>query len=389
MALSATRREFLLKSLKLSAYVSLGPTLLSLSQVVEAKVPSAIRRYGDLAQPDANDIRLPRGFKARVIAESRQKVAGYRWHRSPDGGACFPTESGGWNYVSNCEEFFLTGGGASAIEFDAQGQIIAARRVLGGTTRNCAGGATPWNTWLSCEERDLGLVWECDPKGVKSASSKPALGAFKHEAVAVDPVYEHLYLTEDESDGCFYRFIPANGLPNLDAGELQVAEVDATGGVSWVTLPNPRPRFYERRTRKQIDSATRFNGGEGIWYHDGFVFFTTKGDNRVWVLDTQTQSLDILYDKDTSSNPILSGVDNVTVSPLGDILVAEDGGDMQIVLLDAQGNASPFLQIIGQDSSEITGPAFSPDGKRLYFSSQRGKSVGRRLGYTYEVTGPF
>ena len=389
MTMSASRREFLLKSLKLSSYLALGPSLLSLSQVVEAKVQSTIRRYGELGEPDANGIRLPSGFQSRLIAESRARIAGYRWHRSPDGGACFPAEEGGWYYVSNSEEFFLSGGGASAIQFDANGSVIGAQRVLGGTTRNCAGGATPWNTWLSCEERDLGLVWECDPSGKRRAASKPALGAFKHEAVAVDPIHEHLYLTEDESDGCFYRFVPKNSLPDLNEGDLQVAQVEDSGQVNWLSVPNPNPRLYQRRTRKQLAQATLFKGGEGIWYHQGFVFFTTKGDNRVWVLDTQSQVLDILYDKDLSNNPILSGVDNVTVSPLGDILVAEDGGDMQIVLLDAQGNAEPFLQIVGQDNSEITGPAFSPDGQRLYFSSQRGKNAARRLGFTYEVTGPF
>jgi secreted PhoX family phosphatase len=68
------------------------------------------------------------------------------------------------------------------------------------------------------------------------------------------------------------------------------------------------------------------------------------------------------------------------------MLVAEDGDDMQLCLLGPNGEAAPLLQVLGHPSSEIAGPAFSPDGTRLYFSSQRG---GDGRGVTYEVTGPF
>ena len=53
---------------------------------------------------------------------------------------------------------------------------------------------------------------------------------------------------------------------------------------------------------------------------------------------------------------------------------------------DLTGLALPFLRVVGQGGSELAGPAFSPDGSRLYFSSQRGRD-GR--GITYEVSGPF
>ena len=122
------------------------------------------------------------------------------------------------------------------------------------------------------------------------------------------------------------------------------------------------------------------------------MYFTTKGDNRVWELNTDTQKLQVIYDKETSANPVLSGVDNVTVSGQGSVLVAEDGGDMQIVVLTPEGEIVPLLQIVDQDDSEITGPAFSPDGTRLYFSSQRGEfrdNLSNGPGLTYEITGPF
>jgi secreted PhoX family phosphatase len=79
-------------------------------------------------------------------------------------------------------------------------------------------------------------------------------------------------------------------------------------------------------------------------------------------------------------------VDNVVVSRSGDLYVAEDGADLQLCLITPDRIVAPFLQVLWQDGSELTGPAFSPDGQRLYFSSQRG---GDGRGLTYEVTGPF
>lgn len=96
---------------------------------------------------------------------------------------------------------------------------------------NCAGGPTPWGTWLSCEEADRGRVWECDPTKPGQGVVKPAMGTFAHEAVAVDPVNERLYLTEDKRDGRFYRFVPAN-YPDLDEGVLEVARLGAGGSVT-------------------------------------------------------------------------------------------------------------------------------------------------------------
>lgn len=349
---------------------------------------------GPLQAPDNNGIRLPQGFTSRIVAVSLLPVAGYTWHEFPDGGATFAQPDGGWIYVSNSESVAVFSGGASAIRFSADGQIVSAYRILGGTQLNCAGGPTPWGTWLSCEEIAFGFVHECDPTGANAARKLRSLGAFKHEAAAVDPVYRHVYLTEDESDGCLYRFTPGN-YPDLSQGRLEVASVDwASGHVSWRTLPFPDPTSNPLTllfpTRRQVSSSAHFNGGEGIWYHDGTVYFTTKGDNRVWALDTHTQILRIVYDFASSPTPVLRGVDNLTVSPSGQLLVAEDGGDMQLVVLDPNGNAAPLLQVDGQSQSEITGPALNPAGTRLYFSSQRGPfNDGQSLGVTYEVAGPF
>ena len=115
----------------------------------------------------------------------------------------------------------------------------------------------------------------------------------------------------------------------------------------------------------------------------------TTGDNRIWAYDTRSDEISILYDDDFFSEPILRGVDNVTVSPRGDILVAEDGDDMQLVALTPNGDVEPILQVVGHDSSEITGPAFDPSGTRLNFSSQRGATGESSDGVAFEVSGPF
>jgi len=99
--------------------------------------------------------------------------------------------------------------------------------------------------------------------------------------------------------------------------------------------------------------------------------------------------LSVIYDKETSPNPILSGVDNVTVSQDGELIISEDGGDLQVVAITALGRLLPLAQLVGHDDSEVTGPAFSPDGTRLYFSSQRGTGGTSGDGLTYEITGPF
>lgn len=345
--------------------------------------------YGPLTAADANGLRLPAGFRSRVIARTGQQVAstGYAWHGAPDGGACFPRASGGWVYTSNSELPLV--GGASMVEFDSAGNIVAARRILADTNVNCAGGPTPWGTWLSCEEWELGQVWECFLDGTP-ARRHHDLGTFAHEAVALDPVRRRVYLTEDQSNGRFYRHVPSTW-GDLSSGTLTAAQVrwdndQRLGGrVTWREVPDDvSARLWPFST-----FTTGFNGGEGCWYDDGLIYFTTKGDNRVWTYDAASERLDVIYDVALTPDAALRGVDNVVVSRSHDIYVAEDGGDMQICVLSAEGVVAPFLQLEGHTGSEITGPAFSPRGDRLYFSSQRGRDNNPLSGMTFEVIGPF
>ncbi|MFY0574147.1 alkaline phosphatase PhoX [Cystobacter fuscus] len=386
--MTLNRRNFLQLSAVGGTALALGPSFWRQAYAAPAKPGTS--PYGAMSgSADANGVRLPAGFSSRIIARSGAKVAntGYTWHGAPDGGACFPVSGGGWIYTSNSEKTLGTGG-VSAIRFDGGGAITGAYRILSNTTSNCAGGRTPWGTWLSCEEYSGGRVWECDPTKASQGVVRPALGTFSHEAVAVDSDDYRLYLTEDSTSGRFYRFTPS-AYPSLDAGTLEAARVSGdplTGAtVTWEPVSASKPASQQSNASR----TTVFNGGEGCWYDRGTVYFTTKGDNRVWAYTPASSRLEIIYDDNLYPNSPLTGVDNVTVSSSGDIFVAEDGGDLQICIITPERVVAPLLQLVGHNSSEITGPAFSPDGKRLYFSSQRGTSGTNGGGITFEVTGPF
>ncbi|MET9517745.1 alkaline phosphatase PhoX [Streptomyces sp. NPDC002994] len=380
------RRSFLRGAVIGTSAAAFGGTLWRGAAYAAPAQPGA-GPYGAIGSADANGIRLPAGFTSRVIARSGQRVGStaYTWHNAPDGGDCY-ADGTGWIYVSNSE--INPSGGAGAVRFSSTGAITGAYRILSSTRTNCAGGKTPWNTWLSCEEVDRGYVYETDPWGVKAAVRRDAMGRFKHEAAAADPVRKTIYLTEDVTDGCFYRFTPTTW-GDLSAGRLEVLKMGSgtSGPVTWATVPDPSGATA---TRNQVSGAKRFTGGEGCYYANDTCWFTTKGDGRVWQYNAAAQTIELAYDDSlVNGTAPLTGVDNVTGTSSGDLFVAEDGGNMEICVITPDDVVATFLRIEGQSSSEITGPAFSPDGRRLYFSSQRGTSGSSSGGITYEVTGPF
>lgn len=350
--------------------------------------PATFAGYGLLGAPDANGLRLPEGFTSRVVATTGEPVgdSGYAWHTAPDGGAVFAQPDGGWIYVSNSE---FVPGGVGMVRFDQDGEIVGARSLLTGSVLNCGGGVTPWGTWLSCEEHDGGVIYEVDPTGATEPTQRPALGVFKHEAAASDGAEQVVYLTEDVPEGGLYRFRPATW-GDLATGTLEVltksvGSADDVG--TWVAVPDPTA--LAGPVRDQVPDAWRFDGGEGIDVFDSIVFFSTKGDNRLWRLEpsgNDQATVTVAWDSATAPTDAaatVDAVDNVVMGPNQLPFVAEDGAGMHLVVVAADGSMWPVVHVTGPEGSEVTGPAFSPDGTRLYFSSQRDP------GRTYEVTGPF
>lgn len=354
--------------------------------------------YGPLGSPDANGIRLPAGFSSRVIARTGTDIGPrpYNFHILPDGMGTYKTSDGGFILVSNSEMIDLPPLyeiGAASIRFDKNFNVTDAYPILKNTSVNCAGGVTPWKTWLSCEEVDRGKVFECDPWGVKPSVERPALGVFKHEACCVDPVGKQVYLTEDLGDGCLYRFTP-DSYPDLSSGRLDAAVVQEDGKVNWVEVPDPQFTGLTP-TREQVPGATRFRRGEGMWFDEGTVYFATTQDDRVYAYDPETTYLEVLYDGVALGDEApLNDSDNVTVSPIsGDLYVCEDAGDLQVCIISTEGEAAAFCQVNLEDHrvSELTGPVFDPTGSRLYFTSQRARFAGEpaSAGIVYEIRGPF
>jgi len=375
------RRDFLLRGGSALVGATTGSSLWSRAWACPAT--GGPGPYGPLLAADANGLMLPAGFRSRVVARGGELVGAtvHTWHSAADGAAVF-RRPGGYIYACN-SEVNNGGGGVGAIVFDHRGRILDAYSICSGTNRNCGGGAMPWGTWLTCEEVSQGRVYECDPTGVLAPVVLPALGTFMHEAACADLAERRLYLTEDRSDGNFYRFTPAVW-GQLGSGALEVATVSGSS-VSWSALPDPTAALTP--TRYQVVGATDFNGGEGIVYFNQHVFFTTKGDNIVWDYDPFTQTIAVLYDDDLDPSNQISGVDNVAASRAGDVIIAEDGGNMELVLITPGCEAAPVVRVIGQNHSELTGPDFDPTGRRLLFNSQRGGASNK--GITYEITGPF
>jgi secreted PhoX family phosphatase len=333
----------------------------------------------------------------------------------------------------------LCGGGTVTFEFDqASGEPRAARASLSGTLQNCAGGTTPWHSWLSCEEfvssvdvaattrdgkrrlqRDHGFVFEVPADGVSSAEPLVGLGQFRHEAASVHAPSGHVYLTEDmEPVAGFYRFIPDRRGELARGGRLQmlkVAEreelrfglkVGQRFQVEWVPIEHPE-RGYEphsggiRGVQRQglAQQASRFTRLEGCIATRDEVFFTaTNGGDaacgQVFAYYPQSEELMLVYE---SPDPeTLDYPDNVVVSPRGGLVVCQDSkGDTQHLYgLTRAGELFTFARnnvmldgghagFVGDfRDAEWAGVCFSPDGRWLLANVYR-------PGFTVAITGPW
>jgi hypothetical protein len=368
---------------------------------------------------------LPRGFSYTVLEQHLDDMDdGYRVPGRADGMACFVTAEGQWALLRNHEvgaQDPLNGaygfGSAPDEAFDSGAygcvtrvvvdpdtvQRVSSNLVVTGTIRNCAGGVSPWG-WLTCEETTdagHGYVFVCSPDAatVQMPQQVVGYGRFNHEAATVDPDTLICYLTEDQGDSSFYRFVPADQSDPF-TGQLQalrVVDVDVfettnmnagdTVDVDWVDIDEPNPSGDTIRDEAQGKGAAIFVRGEGIWYHDGAIYICSTsggpvGGGQIFrLIDTPGGAMLELIAQ-SEDREVLDMPDNICVSPWGQVFMAEDGDGEQFVrALTDDGVVVPFARNAVSDS-ELAGVCFSPDGRVMFVNIQGD-------GLTLAITGPF
>jgi secreted PhoX family phosphatase len=320
------------------------------------------------------------------------------------------------------------------------GQLVEDYLTLTGTAANCAGGATPWGSWLTCEEsmrrppdeaqRYHGFVFEVPASSTGVIAPVPliAMGRFTHEAVAIDPATGIAYMTEDSPTGLFYRFLPdtpgefhrggrlqalvirewpaanTNNWPRDWGGPgLGAIETGTSFSVDWIDMDDVESPEGDLEDRGHAAGAAQFFRGEGMDYglrpdgNGGDIYFNcTQGGRQragqVWRYSPSgsegrsTESdapgtLTLIYESPGADT--LDMCDNLAVAPWGDLILCEDGrGDQYLRGLTPSGAIYDLARNAHPDRSEFCGACFSPDGRIMFVNIQE-------PGITLAITGPW
>jgi hypothetical protein len=455
-ASAASRRAFLRRAAELgAAFAVLGRR--GLGQAPGAsKAP--VEALGPLVTDPAGIFDLPAGFQYTVLSRAGEEMDdGLLVPPRHDGMAAFPGPAGKILLVRNHENLTGTGGafgpanarlaalalekvydrgvpgkaclgGTTTLLFDGAAQKLERQHLsLAGTLFNCAGGATPWGSWISCEEtvarageglqRDHGFCFEVPSAALEPVDPRPltALGRMRHEAIAVEPRSGCLYLTEDVFDGLFYRFVPARAGDLAAGGALQALAVrDAPSldtrnwhaltrleravelEVEWLTLDGVDAPEDDLRARGFLAGAARFARGEGVHFAGDAVWFTctiggSKKLGQLWRYRPSPHEggpkearergrLSLFLEPEDEE--LMQNCDNLCAAPFGHLIVCEDGpANDRILGVAPDGTVYPLGQNRAS-ASELAGVTFAPDGKTLFVNLQED-------GLTLAITGPW
>jgi secreted PhoX family phosphatase len=318
-------------------------------------------------------------------------------------------------------------GGTTNLLFDARrGKWLSVWSSLAGTARNCAGGVTPWNTWITCEETDVeGHGWNFEV-GMRRGDPTPlkAMGRFSHEALMVDPRTGYVYETEDAgNESGFYKFVPnrygrlasggrlymlaVKGHPQAPLG--QAFAIGTTWDVEWVRIDDPHAETESVFQQGFLKGGAQFSRLEGAWWGDRTGYFLSTnggvaGEGQVFEYNPRRERLKLIYDAPNANE--VDNPDNITVTPGGSLLMCEDAAGNnfrageRLIGLTLDGETFTFAQnninltaaqiaaagkkVAPGDSrqNEWAGATFSPDGRWLFVNIQT-------PGITFAITGPW